>query len=155
MEAKPRDGRQCDYVQVLVLHLIASRLALGPTSCQSERLFHWAQRIRGVRVPQYGDYSAISKVLLGMWRRVSVRVVPYVSEDGSVIIFRAQAVQGNSHPHYFSSNAWPWRWTEMLGTARLTTLRHIPEVVLQSSYCQVLCHFCNMISFKFFENKNC
>jgi hypothetical protein len=66
MEAKQRYGRQCDYLQLLVLHLIASRLALSPTSRQSERLFDWAQRSVGVRVWRYGEYSAISKVLLGM-----------------------------------------------------------------------------------------
>jgi len=59
MEAKPRDARQFDYLQVFLLHHVASRLALNPTSPQSERLFDWAQSRRGMGVPRYGDGRAI------------------------------------------------------------------------------------------------
>ena len=38
MEAKPRDARQFDYLQVFLLHHVISRLALNPTCPQSKRL---------------------------------------------------------------------------------------------------------------------
>jgi len=63
VEAKPRDARQFDYLQVFLLHHVASRLALNPSNPQSERLFDWAQNRRGMQVPRYGDCSAIVRCI--------------------------------------------------------------------------------------------